>query len=70
MLRDVVTIDNTASNVWADTAYRSQSNKKWLKTQGGSAASIAGCPGVSRFRITSGAGMPQSQRSTPGSNTW
>lgn len=34
MLRDVVTSDNTASDVWADTAYRSQSNEKWLKTQG------------------------------------
>ncbi|RSY00536.1 IS5/IS1182 family transposase, partial [Sphingomonas koreensis] len=28
MLRDVVTNDNTASDVWADTAYRSQSNKR------------------------------------------
>ena len=34
MLRDVVTSDNTASDVWADTAYRSQANEKWLKTQG------------------------------------
>jgi IS5 family transposase len=34
MLRDVVTQDNTASDVWADTAYRSQSNEKWLKAQG------------------------------------
>ena len=34
MLRDVVTKDNTASDVWADTAYRSQSNEKWLKAQG------------------------------------
>lgn len=34
MLRDVVTRDNTASDVWADTAYRSQSNEKWLKAQG------------------------------------
>lgn len=30
MLRDVVTQDNTASDVWADTAYRSQKNEKWL----------------------------------------
>ena len=34
MLRDVVTTDNTASDVWADTAYRSQANEKWLKRQG------------------------------------
>lgn len=34
MLRDVVTRDNTSSDVWADTAYRSQANEKWLKAQG------------------------------------
>mgnify|MGYP001548180735 CR=1 FL=1 len=34
MLRDVVMNDNTASDVWADTAYRSQANEKWLKRQG------------------------------------
>ena len=34
MLRDVVTKDNTASDVWADTAYRSQANERWLKAQG------------------------------------
>lgn len=34
MLRDVVSNDNTASDVWADTAYRSQANEKWLKRQG------------------------------------
>ena len=33
MLRDVVTNDNTASDVCADTAYRSQANEKWLKRQ-------------------------------------
>ena len=33
MLRDVVTNDNTASDVWADTAYRSRANEKWLKRQ-------------------------------------
>ena len=31
MLRDVVTNDNTASDVWADTAYRSQANERWLR---------------------------------------
>ena len=34
MLRDVVTSDNTASDVWADTAYRSRSNEAWLKSAG------------------------------------
>jgi hypothetical protein len=34
MLRDVVTSDNTASDVWADTAYRSQSNEVWLRMIG------------------------------------
>ena len=34
MLRDVVTNDNSASDVWADTACRSQANEKWLKAQG------------------------------------
>jgi IS5 family transposase len=29
-LREVVTTDNTASDVWADTAYRSKSNEAWL----------------------------------------
>ena len=29
-LRHVVTTDNTDSNVWADTAYRSKSNEAWL----------------------------------------
>lgn len=34
MLRDVVTRDNTASDVWADTAYRSKANEKWLRSMG------------------------------------
>ena len=34
MLRDVVTNDNTASDVWVDTAYRSRSNEAWLKSIG------------------------------------
>ena len=34
MLRDVVTNDNTASDFWADTAYRSQANERWLRRQG------------------------------------
>ena len=34
MLHDVVTNDNTASDVWADTAYLSRSNEAWLKSIG------------------------------------
>ena len=32
MLRDAVTRDNTVSDDWADTAYRSQANEAWLKS--------------------------------------
>jgi IS5 family transposase len=34
LLRDVVSRENLASNVWADTAYRSQANEAWLAAQG------------------------------------
>lgn len=33
-LRNVVTKDNTASTVWADSAYRSKTNEEWLKDNG------------------------------------
>jgi IS5 family transposase len=33
MLRRLVTTDNTASQVWADSAYRSQRNEKWLSSK-------------------------------------
>ena len=33
-LREVVTSDNTASDVWADTAYRSKKNEAWLEAHG------------------------------------
>jgi IS5 family transposase len=33
-LRKVVTKDNTASTVWADSAYRSKSNEGWLENNG------------------------------------
>lgn len=33
-LRNVLSKDNTASTVWADTAYRSKSNEDWLKDNG------------------------------------
>ena len=34
MLRQVVTSDNTASDVWADTAYRAKANEAWLESKG------------------------------------
>lgn len=57
MLRDVVTRDNTASDVWADTAYRSQSNEAWLTSMGR----------VSRIHRKKPRGKPMSQR-TSGAN--
>ena len=30
----MATNDNTASDVWADTAYRSRSNEAWLRSAG------------------------------------
>lgn len=33
-LRHVIDTSNTASDVWADTAYRSQKNERWLAAQG------------------------------------
>lgn len=33
-LRNVVSKDNTASTVWADTAYRSKTNEEWLQDNG------------------------------------
>jgi len=33
-LRDVLRKDNTASDVWADSAYRSKKNEAWLKKNG------------------------------------
>ena len=34
VLRQIVTTDNTASDVWADTAYRSKTNEAWLEKLG------------------------------------
>lgn len=33
LLRQVVSTDNTSSEVWADSAYRSRRNEKWLSDQ-------------------------------------
>ncbi len=54
MLRDVVTRDNTASDVWADTAYRSQANEVWLKSMGR----------VSRVHRKKPRGKPMSKRAS------
>ena len=34
VLRQIVSTDNTASDVWADTAYRSRANERWLAAKG------------------------------------
>lgn len=34
VLREIVSRDNTASDVWADTAYRSKTNEAWLRSMG------------------------------------
>jgi IS5 family transposase len=34
LLRALVTTNNTASDVWADTAYRSKANEAWLEARG------------------------------------
>ncbi len=34
VLREIVTRDNTASAVWADSAYRSKTNEEWLAARG------------------------------------
>jgi IS5 family transposase len=34
VLREIVSRDNTASDVWADTAYRSKANEAWLHRMG------------------------------------
>ena len=57
MLRDVVTRDNTASDVWADTAYRSQANEAWLRSM----------DRVSRIHRKKPRGKPMSRR-TSGAN--
>ena len=54
MLRDVVTRDNTASDVWADTAYRSQANEAWLKSM----------DRVSRIHRKKPRGKPMSKRAS------
>ena len=56
MLRDVVTRDNTACDVWADTAYRSQANEAWSKSIGRvSRVHRKKAQGKPMFRRTSGA---------------
>ena len=34
LLRDLVTSDNLAVSVWADTSYRSATNEAWLASPG------------------------------------
>lgn len=51
-LREVVTTNNTASHVWADTAYRSKTNEAWLAAHGR----------ISRIHRKKPRGRPRSDR--------
>ena len=50
-LREVVTTNNTSSDVWADTAYRSKTNEAWLAANGR----------VSRIHCKKPKGKPRSE---------
>ena len=52
VLREIVSRDNTASDVWADTAYRSKTNEAWLQKMGR----------VSRIHHSKPPGRPMPQR--------
>lgn len=52
LLRALVTTNNTASDVWADTAYRSKANEAWLEARGR----------VSRIHHKKPKGRPMAQR--------
>ena len=69
MLKDVVTTDNTASDVWADTAYRSQANEAGSSGTGGSAVSTARSRGVGRCRNAPPRQTPPSRASGHASST-
>jgi len=57
--RDLVTCDNTASDVWAGTAYRSRKNEKWPAANDGSRASIARNHAANRCRGEAARRMPE-----------
>lgn len=40
LLRQVVSTDNTSSEIWADSAYRSRRNEKWLSDQMGGSKNL------------------------------
>ncbi len=54
-LKTLVSKDNTASDVWADSAYRSQSNERWLNQN----------MLTSRIRRRKPAGKPMPQATSP-----
>lgn len=60
-LRHVIDTNNTASDVWADTAYRSQKNERWLATQG-KAVSTEGSPRANPCQNAHHAPMRESHR--------
>src|SRR5215207_8036381 len=56
LLRELVRSDNTASQVWADTAYRSRANEAWLASKGR----------VSRIHCRKPKGKPMAERTRKG----
>jgi hypothetical protein len=56
-LAEVVDADNTAGDVWADTAYRSAKNEAWLTERGLVCASTARSRRVGRCRCGCGGPM-------------
>jgi IS5 family transposase len=69
MLPKLVNTDNTSSEVWADSAYRSQKSEKWLASKMLVSRSIVASRRASRCRRISRGPMPRNRRSVPMSNT-
>lgn len=63
LLGQVVSMDNTCSEVWADSAYRSRRNEKWLSDQMLTSAFIGANPWASRCRGQPRGPMPPNPRS-------
>jgi hypothetical protein len=68
-LEEVLDGDNTASDVWADTAYRSAKNEAMLAARGLVSRIIARSPRAVRCRGGPGGPMPPSRRCAPGAST-
>ena len=59
MLRELVTSDNLAANVWADTAYRSAANEAWLA---GLRAGLADSPQEAARPVDAAAPRPRQRQ--------